>query len=260
MAEANPKFRLKTGDDIRAWTTSTKKVIGVLVMLGLLLTAVMCVCGQEMIIHQKTESRHPKDKGYCYFCTDCGKDRSLRRNTVFYGSDKHLRNFIDLMLAFVKGDSVSESSAYANYQRGQGGKIFKKFRQYCGRYLEDHFAKLGDDFIVEIDEAAFNKKNKHHRGRTSNTRWVFGIIERKTGYCKFVHVPNRERETLLPIIQKYIEDGAKVNSDMFRSYWCLGEAGYVHRMVTHSHNFVDTRSGTHTNTIEGYWKHAKAGV
>eukprot|EP01084_Bolivina_argentea_P006877 12985_1 len=128
-------------------------------------------------------------------------------------------------------------------------------------YFEAHVGQLGgNDFIVEIDESAFNGKQKHHVGRRSKTRWVFGMVERGTGRCKLVVVNQRDRDTLIPIIQQYIANGARINSDEWRAYWVLGEYGYMHQMVNHSLSLVDETTGTHTNIIEGVWKWAKRDI
>ena len=155
---------------------------------------------------------------------------------------------------------VGNGSRISSWEMKRGGQHYSRFRKCCGLFLNDNFESLGEDWIVEIDESAFNKLNKNNRGAGSNTRWVFGMVERRTGRCKFVYVPNKERETLLPIIRQYIGQGATVHSDMWRSYWILGSYGYIHRMVNHANNFVDRNTGVHTNTIEGVWKWAKAKV
>ncbi len=118
----------------------------------------------------------------------------------------------------------------------------------------------GNDLIVEIDESAFNGKHKYHVGRRGETRWVFEMVERSTGRCKLVVVNQRNRDTLIPLIQQYISGGARINSDEWRAYWVLGKLGYMHQMVNHSLNLVDETTGTHTNIIECLWKWAKRDI
>eukprot|EP01084_Bolivina_argentea_P026978 50148_1 len=257
------EFKFNTLDDLKYWTANVFRCIQVFLMIGLLFASAQCVsgCGGTMYIVQKSVSRHPKDNGYCYFCSNCKKDRRLRRGTIFEGSDKPFKFWIDMLWVFTEGEETGRASRYASYQRKQGGKIFSKFRKCCGAYLNANFHQLGgNDFIIEIDESAFSKLNKNHQGGKNKTRWVFGMIERSTGRCKFIYVQDRTRKTLIPIIEKYVKKGAQVNSDMWRAYWVLAEAGYIHRMVNHSDYFIDEESGVHTSTIEGVWKWAKAAI
>ena len=69
----------------------------------------------------------------------------------------------------------------------------------------------------------------------------------------------RDPTTLLPIIQAHTAPGAIIYSDEWAAYRPVstlpGIAG--HNTVNHSLNFVDTVSGTHTQSVESYWSRAK---
>ncbi len=257
MSTDSTEFKFDTFDSLRHWTSSITTCITTCLMLGLLTATVICSCGFDMHITQKTLSKYPKDEGYCYCCSQCSKQRSLRTHSVFANSIKPLRIWLDLIFAFARGEDTGTGSRYASYERKQGGKIFSKFRKCCGAYLNANITpKQPNDFIIEIDESPFNKKT----GAQTDTRWVFGMVERTTGKCKFVYVPDRKRKTLLPIIHEYIAKKSQVHSDMWRAYWILAPDGYIHRMVNHSDTLKDYESGVHTNTIEGMWKWAKMAI
>ena len=58
--------------------------------------------------------------------------------------------------------------------------------------------KLGDQGkTVEIDKSMFGNKRKYNRGRVSEGRWVFGMVERDTGRSLVFRVPDHQRETLV---------------------------------------------------------------
>lgn len=57
--------------------------------------------------------------------------------------------------------------------------------------------------MVEIDESVVSKLRKYNKGKVQDETWAFGMFERRTGRIKIQIVPNRRRETLIPIIQKY---------------------------------------------------------
>ena len=86
---------------------------------------------------------------------------------------------------------------------------------------------------------------------------MFGGIERGTSNAFMVVVPDRTKQTLMPIIQTYIRPGTTVISDEWRAYFDVGISGYTHQTVNHSENFVDPVTGAHTQSVEGHWSCTK---
>ena len=114
---------------------------------------------------------------------------------------------------------------------------------------------------MEIDETVLTKP-KYHKGKSeADDQWFFGGIERGTGRCFIVPVARRDKDTLLPIIQKYICPGATIVSDCWASYNGIDKLPelYTHYRVNHSVKFVDSDTGQHTNTIESTWQKFKSG-
>ena len=61
----------------------------------------------------------------------------------------------------------------------------------------------GTSVVVEIDETKFFHR-KYHRGQWRPGHWVFGGIERGSGKCFLVEVPDRRAVTLKEAIVQYI--------------------------------------------------------
>ena len=59
----------------------------------------------------------------------------------------------------------------------------------------------------------------------------------------------RDKETLIPLIEKYVVKGSTIITDCWASYKCLKDLGYKHETVNHSENFVDPITGACTNLI-----------
>jgi len=77
---------------------------------------------------------------------------------------------------------------------------------------------LGPGTIVEIDETCVGKR-KYDRGRLIRTnQWMFGGIERGTKNSFLVLVEARNANTLLPIIQDWINPGTTIYSDLWGAY------------------------------------------
>ena len=110
----------------------------------------------------------------------------------------------------------------------------------------------GPGLIVEIDEAKFGKR-KYNRGRTVDGNWVLGGICRETRGIFLVKVEKRDKNTLIPLIEKYVEKGSTIITDCWASYNSLDQLGYKHKTVNHSENFVDPESGACMNLIENRW-------
>lgn len=58
---------------------------------------------------------------------------------------------------------------------------------------------------IEIDESMIYKERRGNHGRLLKIRvWTFGLLERKTNKKVIFLLPNRRRDTIIPIIKKYI--------------------------------------------------------
>jgi transposase-like protein len=86
---------------------------------------------------------------------------------------------------------------------------------------------------------------------------VFGGVERESGKTFLVPVPDRTADTLMAVIDAWIEPGNTIISDCWGAYRDLDAEGCVHRIVNHTIGFVDERTGAHTKIIESTWRHVK---
>lgn len=114
--------------------------------------------------------------------------------------------------------------------------------------------------IVELDEAKIGKR-KYNTGRIIRGQWVFGGIERNTKKVFVLPVSNRNSETLLSMIRKYVLPGTIIHTDMWRGYAALSnDNNYTHRTVNYHANFVNPETGVHTQNIERFWKDMRANI
>jgi len=86
-------------------------------------------------------------------------------------------------------------------------------------------------------------------------------IERDTGKCFLVEVPDRSAATLEPLIQRYILPGTRIISDGWAAYSNIEQIGngiYMHDVIIHQQNFIDPYdSEIHTEAVENMWMRAK---
>jgi len=110
----------------------------------------------------------------------------------------------------------------------------------------------------ETDETLISRR-RYGRGRMRKQIWLFGGIER-VSKRRFV-VPltgsvghKRNKETLIPLIKKYVKPESIICSDAWRAYNDLSQLGYKHYAVNHSKNFVDPGNPSiPTQNIERLW-------
>ena len=102
-------------------------------------------------------------------------------------------------------------------------------------------------------------RRKYQRGRVLNQVWLFGGVER-ISKKRFVIAltgdigEERDKATLIPLIEKYILKGSVIYSDCWRAYTGLDDLGYQHFKINHSENSVDpTKPSIHTQNIERLW-------
>eukprot|EP01083_Nonionella_stella_P005418 15655_1 len=204
---------------------------------------------------------------YHYVCGNprCRSTHSIRTNSIYHKSQLSLSTHLRILYKYCASCPVSIAAQQLKQlaTRKTISTYYAKYRRCLGiavdRYYADPRNKLGRNAVIEIDESKFNKKAKHHRGRQLGQpdMWVLGLVERNTGRCYLIHVPDRTTATLVPIIQRIASAGCGIMSDLWRAYLSLGDEGFVHLSVNHSVQFVDPLTGAHTNTIEGLWGNAK---
>ncbi len=131
---------------------------------------------------------------------------------------------------------------------------------------ENFGSKLGGE--VEADETFIGGKarNMHkdvHARRITgggqsfrDKTIVMGILERG-GSVRTQVIPDRQKETLQPIVRENVEAGTELFTDEMGGYKGLhGE--FIHQVIDHAVQYVDGR--IHTNGMENFWSLLKRGL
>ena len=84
------EFKIETFADLKYWSATTDKCIQTCLMTGLIKPYVDCPCGGNMRISQKYKTKYKLDDGYCYWCSSCKTTKTIRTDSIFYGSQKSL--------------------------------------------------------------------------------------------------------------------------------------------------------------------------
>jgi hypothetical protein len=84
-------------------------------------------------------------------------------------------------------------------------------------------------------------QNDRSHGRRNYRPWVFGL--KQGSDCRYFYVQRRDRNTLIPIIQRECETGSVIHSDEWPAYEDLNAIGYSHSSVNHQENYVDPVTG-----------------
>src|SRR5271166_95967 len=134
---------------------------------------------------------------------------------------------------------------------------------------ENFGSKLGGDGgEVEADETFIGGKarNMHkdvHARRITgmgqsfrDKTIVMGMLERG-GKVRTLVIPDRQKETLQPIVREHVEVGAALLTDEMGGYQGLnGE--FQHEVIDHAMQYVNGR--VHTNGLENFWSLLKRGL
>lgn len=117
---------------------------------------------------------------------------------------------------------------------------------------------------VEIDETLVGgKKRGGKRGWGSDKPCVFGMVERGGNIKTFV-VPNRQAETILPIITQNTTEETTAYTDDFGGYHNLKEKASIagHGVVHHTkkQHVTGEDDEIHTQTIDGHWSIIKRSI
>lgn len=205
------------------------------------------------------ERKHHRVTGRpAYACDYCGSMISPMAGTIFEKSSTPLRLWFYAM--YLMGSTRCGISA-KQIQRETGvtyKTAWRMFRQIRTLLSED--VQLEGDG-VEIDETGVGGNTRRLGREPKPKKTVFGMVERK-GRVKAVVAADRKKDTLLPIIKKYVLPKSVIFSDDYSSYDDLTRHRneYEHRRINHSAGVYVMADGTHTNTIEGFWSLIKRGI
>lgn len=224
-----------------------------------------------------------------YKCKHCRERFTITIGTMFEGSHIGLRKwFIAIYIFSLHKKGVS------SHQLASDLGITQKSAWFMLHRIRQAFGQTGNTLsnVVEIDETFCgghaknkheSKKKKNEQGNTMHDKQpIIGMLERteseiierphkviknKTVKEKIVTkesqvncevVPNRNKETLLPIIYKTVENDSTVMTDEYSGYNDLKE-DYTHQKVNHgAKEYVNKMA--HTNGIENFWSHLKRGI
>eukprot|EP00795_Rhopilema_esculentum_P005714 gene5714-10965_t len=122
------------------------------------------------------------------------------------------------------------------------------WNQFCRDAAVQHFLnhpKLlgGNRYIVKIDERL--------------EQWILDGYEKETKKGFLVPVPAMDQDTLLPIIQQWVELNTMIWTDIKAGYQNLPQLGFAHEMVNHNLYFVAPLIWVTLNRVEAMWRRAK---
>ena len=163
----------------------------------------------------------------------------------------------------LKATWISDTGGEAKVTTNSAVQVYQWLRDVCSTMLQQHPIKIGGPGAkVQIDESLYRHKPKRHRGEaTQNEVWVFGLVDTSyspaLGYMEIA--PRRDAATLLPIIQARMLPGTIIHSDEWAAHRRVASLPNVssHDTVNHSVEFVNSTTGTHTQSIESYWNRSK---
>ncbi|KAG0439394.1 hypothetical protein DMUE_2457 [Dictyocoela muelleri] len=114
--------------------------------------------------------------------------------------------------------------------------------------------------LLFISTKVFFLKNKYNRVRSRGGTWYVAGVERNSKNAFIAPVVYISAETMFQLINKHVRPVTICISDEWRTYASAFNRidNMHHYSVNHSISFVDpTNSEIHTNTIEGFFSHAK---
>lgn len=225
-------------------------------------------CGSTNVYTTKSRSTKPSKKDIPeYRCAskECGKKFSTTTGTIFESSKVPLRTWfaaIYLITTHKKGISSLQLATDLQITQKTAWFLLHRVREM---YKISAPEMLTD--VVQIDESFFGGKNKNRhsdkkipnsQGRSGKGKTTVIGARGLNGKVKTEVIPNVESETIIPIVEKWVEKGSIMVTDEWRSYRPLSE-NYFHIAVDHSSGQYASGAFS-SNGIENFWSLFKRGI
>lgn len=185
-------------------------------------------------------------------CASCRQKFSEFTGTYLDRVRIPFNQLLYLVQLFVLGIPAHRAAKNLNLSIDTVTRLFLKIRQAIYEASLQELRKLSGE--LELDETMFGGKRKGKRGWGAKGKHiVFGIYQRNGRIIVFP-VPNREKETLLPLIKRYTKHGSIYYTDEYRAYVSLVYRGKHIRITKEKGKPVDEQN---LNGLEGFWSYAK---
>jgi len=136
-------------------------------------------------------------------------------------------------------------------------RYFYFFRLIIIHFLRQHLPLIQLQGPVEIDEMRLQPHRRTENGRLpAPGQIIFGLYSRTTKRTILYHVPDRSRNTLIPIILDHVFLGAITYSDMFMPYINSVTLQSFLQQIGYQHLFEGLRRSR--PTYHPYKQHQKA--
>ena len=116
--------------------------------------------------------------------------------------------------------------------------------RFAGRRKYNRGCILQGDYPPQEWDADVAVENQRNHGNRVDGPWVFGLKQNTD--VRYFHVVRRDRNTLLPIIQRECAPGSVIHSDEWPAYATLNTLGFDHYTVNHQQVYVNPVTGAHT--------------
>jgi transposase-like protein len=202
-------------------------------------------------------------------CRECGRQYSVKLNTIFEDSAIKLDKWLTAMwlLANCKnGISSYEIARSIGVTQKSAWFMLHRIREAMRNGSIRKFGNTGGP--VEVDEAFIgpNTKMMHRKARLRRIELnghqgraiVMGVLDRELRQVRTKVIPNVKRGTVQQVILNEITPGATIYTDNSVSYDFLKKTDFVHDTVNHMTEYV--RGQVHTNGIENFWSLLKRGL
>jgi len=202
-------------------------------------------------------------------CRECGKQYSVKVNTIFEDSAVKLDKWLTAMwlLANCKnGVSSYEIARSVGVTQKSAWFMLQRIRLAMRNNSVLNLGSGGGP--VEVDETFVGGKYKNmhaakrmkiQNGIKANEKTVvMGMLDRDSRQVRAKVIPNVKRETLQNEILKQVVGTGIVYTDCATGYDHLAVHQFVHETVNHMEEYV--RGEIHTQGIENFWSLLKRGL